>query len=126
MIPLLAIIISIYCCLRLLEMGLAAYGRQSKEFTDVSWLLYFGGAVVIAILCFVIIIKALEAERQMRLDAAGAEIDRKYAADVKKFHDDLDALTTDTFKRLDAYSANMSKQLDAKAADALKQVGLTQ
>src|SRR5208337_2026768 len=87
MIPLLAMIISIYCCLRLIEMGLAAYDRSSKELTDVSaiskgltdvsCILYFGGAVVIAILCSVIIYKSVEAERkaelQMKLDAKAAE-----------------------------------------------------
>ncbi len=108
MIPLLAMIISIYCCLRLIEMGLAAYDRSGKELIskgiiDVPCILYFGGAVAIAILCFEIINKGVKAEHQMRLDAQGAEIDRRVEADMKadmkKFNDDLHAKTADILKR---------------------------
>ncbi len=114
MIPLLAMIISIYCCLRLIEMGLAAYDRSGKEprdvfaisngLTDASCFLYFCGAVAIAILCSVIIYRSVEAElkaeHQMRLDAKGAEFDRKAEADTKKFNDDTHAKIADVLKRL--------------------------
>lgn len=98
-------IISIYCCLRLIEMGLAAYDRSGKELIskgiiDVPCILYFGGAVAIAILCFEIINKGVKAEHQMKLDAQGAEIDRKAEAALKKFNDDLHAKTADILKRL--------------------------
>ncbi len=105
MIPMLATIISIYCCLRLIEMGLAAYGRHSKEFTDVSWLLYFGSAFVIAILCLVIVVDALKVaydlEYQQRLAAQSAERHRELDADLQRFNEDLHKKTEDVPRQLD-------------------------
>ena len=122
MIPMLATIISIYCCLRLLEMGLAAYGRQSQEslkqwrriwgdsdkvdkpFIDVSWLLYFGGALVIAILCIAVVGNAIKVandlEVQQVLNAKSAEIHRKANADLQRFNDDIDKQTKDVKRQI--------------------------
>jgi hypothetical protein len=97
MIPLLATIISIYCCLRLVEMGIASRERQSKEalaqFVDVSWLLYFAGAIVIAILCFVIIRNGVDlAEQQKNLDAESLRIQRELKTNLQKSNDSLEEL----------------------------------
>ncbi len=64
MIPLLATIVSIYCVLRLIEMGY----ESSKKYQVPAFRLYniyYLGAIVIVILCLVILSKADEASRAL-------------------------------------------------------------